>query len=228
MLRRCKYCGKQYAGDPSGSCCPACAAAQRKTSLRDRACVLCGTTFSGGPSALYCPDCRRDRQREADRRQKRNGARRPLGSMDRCRVCEAPYTVSGSNQKYCPACAADAIRAVDRAASLQWSAAHTTPAQRQEERRAAAVPIPCVVCGKLFPPTNAAQTCSTACSAVLKKRRQAQWELEHRAERNQRRRDRRAAKVRSLSPEACAAYRAEVNARARENYAKRKKEAHHD
>ena len=48
MKRICKYCGKEYDGDPGSSCCPDCAAAQRATTLRPRTCRQCGVTFDGG------------------------------------------------------------------------------------------------------------------------------------------------------------------------------------
>ena len=70
VKRICKYCGQEYDGDPGGSCCPICAASQRKTTLRPRFCRTCGVTFIGGPRAWYCPSCRKERQREQKQKQR--------------------------------------------------------------------------------------------------------------------------------------------------------------
>lgn len=225
MRRLCKYCGVEYDGDPGGSCCPACAAAQRQTSLRERICTACGIHFNGGPSARYCPDCRIERRRKRDREFKQRRAAgnvRRLGSTSFCEVCGQPYTVTGGSQRYCPACAPEAIRAKDNAKSREWNAAHTTPEQRRAERQAASAPIPCAVCGRLFVPTDASLTCSTDCTTALRKQRHAQWEREHREVRNKDQRDRLAAKAKAMTPAEYAAYREKINARARENYKKRK------
>ena len=54
----------------------------------------------GGPRAFYCPNCRRIRQREANERaRKRGGATRPIGSIDKCKLCGAEYVVNSGRQK---------------------------------------------------------------------------------------------------------------------------------
>lgn len=225
MRRLCKYCGAEYDGDPGGSCCPACAAAQRKTSLRERVCTVCGVRFQGGPSARYCPDCRVERRRQTDKAAKQRraaGKSRKIGSTSICEVCGKPYIVTGGLQKYCPACAPEAIRQADNAASRRWNAAHTTPEQRRQERQSAAVPIPCAVCGTLFVPKDSALTCSAACSTVLHKRRMAQWERSHREERNEYHAARAKAQTDGMTPEEYRSYRDKINANAREAYRKRK------
>ena len=193
MLRICKYCGKQYEGDPSGSCCPECAAAQRVTTIRDRICRTCGAIFPGGPHAWYCPSCRAERTRKANREHKaraRANKVRKLGSTDYCVVCGKPYVVNGGLQHYCPDCAPDAVRALDREASKAWNQENTTAAQRKEIRKAARAEIPCAICGKMFIPHNAAITCSKECSRVLQAKSAAEFERRHREERNQYHRDR--------------------------------------
>lgn len=170
MIRICKYCGARYDGDPGGSCCPPCAAAQRSTTLRDRTCRSCGTVFPGGPRAWYCPDCRRERRKESDRRHRQTGTARKLGSTDLCTVCGKPYTVASGRQRYCPDCAGAAVREIDRAQSRAWNREHTTPEQRRAERQSAAAEIPCAVCGKPFVPHDASITCSPACSEELQRR----------------------------------------------------------
>lgn len=189
MRRVCKYCGAEYDGDPGGSCCPDCAAAQRSTTLRPRTCRQCGVIFDGGPRAWYCPDCRRERRKEADRRHRRNGTARPLGSTDLCEVCGRPYTVESGRQRYCKACAEAAIRAVDNAQSRAWQRDNTTPEARRAERKAAAATIQCVICGKGFVPHTVAKTCSPACAAELRRRKAAAWEAAHKEARSAYRRE---------------------------------------
>ena len=189
MKRICKYCGAEYDGDPNVSCCPSCAEQRRKTTLATRVCRQCGVSFPGGPRAWYCPDCRAERQREADRRVKRNGPRRKLGSTDYCVVCGKPYVVESGLQKYCPDCAEEAVREIDRAQSREWNRKNTTPEQRRKERQDGTAFIPCAVCGKLFQPDTRTVTCSPECREVFKKENAAAWEERRKEYRNQYRRN---------------------------------------
>jgi len=185
VKRICKYCGKTYDGDPGGSCCQACAAKQRATTLRPRKCKECSAVFLGGPRAWYCPTCREIRTKDANRRYKRKGARRKLGSTDYCIVCGNPYTVKSGRQKYCPECAPEAVRKIDNAQSREWNAKNTTPEKRKAERNESAAPINCLYCNKLFTPRGPALTCSQECSEALKKRNMSAWEAAHRKQRNE-------------------------------------------
>lgn len=194
MQRICKYCGAEYSGDPGSSACPACVTKIRSTTIRDCICRACGTTFQGGPRAWYCPICRAERRREADRRHKRTGTSRKLGSTDLCQICGQPYTVTGSLQKYCPSCAPEAVRAIDRQQSAAWQQANATPEQRRAERQAYTAPTICAVCGKPFVPDTVAHTCSPECQAAYAKIRAANWEREHRQQRTEYQRNLRAKK----------------------------------
>lgn len=222
MQRICKYCGCIYAGKPGSSACPDCVKNLRSTSLSVRVCKECGISFIGGPAAKYCPICRQQRKAIANRQCKRNGSKRPLGSIDLCEVCRQPYTVTGPRQKYCPDCADAAIRDNDRQKSREWNAANTTPGGRRQLRQAHAAEISCAVCGKPFVPHDTSITCSPACSVELHKQRTAAWEREHRSERNRYHYTRIKAAESAMSPEDYQAHRAKINARARENYRKRK------
>lgn len=222
MNRICKYCGKPYDGDPGSSCCPDCAAKIRSTTLRDRICRGCGCSFQGGPRAWYCPSCRAERKRESQRRFQRNGAVRKLGSIDLCVICGKPYVVEGGLQKYCKACAPDAVRAKDRAASLRWNRENTTPEERRETRQAASAAIPCKICGKLFIPADGSRTCSPECAAENRRRNHKSWEEKNKDVRNASHKDRLHRKVAAMTEEEYRQYRAQINARARENYRKRK------
>ena len=221
MRRICKYCGKEYDGDPGGSCCPDCAAARRVTSVRQRICTICGISFPGGPSARFCPNCRADRERERSRRYKRFGPARHRGDTDLCVRCGKPYTINSGAQRYCPDCAPVAYRELDRAQSRRWQDANTTPAKRRVIRQTASAEIACVICGKMYVPNTRSETCSPECLAEYKRRAAAAYEKTHRQERNEYRRTKTQEKLEAMTPEERAAYREKINTRARENYRKR-------
>lgn len=190
--------------------------------VKDRACRQCGATFLGGPRAWYCPSCRLERRREADRKYKAHGTSRPIGSIDLCVVCGKPYTVNSSRQKYCPVCAPDAVRDVDQAQSRAWNEQNATPEYRRALRDKAAISRKCVICGTEFRPKTPSITCSPECSQELKKRRAREYEAEHRAEINARKKQKNREKLDAMTPEERAAYREKVNASARANYRRRK------
>lgn len=221
MRRICKYCGREYEGDPSGSCCPACAAEQRRTSVRQRICQTCGATFQGGPAALYCPDCRTERKREQYRKFRQQGAHRKLGSTDFCVVCGKPYVVHGGQQHYCPDCRPIEYRRLDREASRRWNAENTTPDGRRAERQAASAPISCVICGKLFVPQTTTITCSPECRAEYRRRKAREYEQGHQDNRNEYHREMRRQLIARMTPEELQRWRADQNAKARERYRKR-------
>lgn len=225
MLRVCQSCGKTFEGSSSALKCPECALAVRATTIRERVCRQCGVKFLGGPRAWYCPDCRADRTKQHEleyKTRKKSGAVRKIGSTDLCVICGQAYTVESGVQKYCPNCAKEAVQAIDREQSREWSAANTTPEQRRERRKAAAAKIPCAVCGKLFVPSAPSTTCSVACSKELARRNQAKYEAAHRAERNAYHRDRRKKREAAMTPEELEEHSQAVQAKARENYKKRK------
>lgn len=229
MTRICQICGRIFDGDPAALKCPSCVKEAKSNTLRDRSCLACGKSFLGGPRAWYCPECRTERKKLQSRQfkaRKRAGAVRVLGSTDICSICGKPYIVTGGLQRYCPSCAPDAVRTIDREQSRAWNAAHTTPEQRKADRRAATAQIQCVICNKLFTPAPCranARTCSISCSQQLAAANQAKYEQTHRAARAAARRVNRKKREAEMSPIVYAAYRAEINRRARENYAKRKK-----
>lgn len=222
MKRICKYCGKAYDGDSGSSACPDCVSEQKRTTVRDRVCVTCGAAFQGGPAARYCQSCSAERKREQAARHRRDGTQRPLGSIDKCILCGGEYIVTGGRQKYCPACAAEAIRENDRRQSARWSAENTTPEMRRMVRKAASAGIRCVVCGKLFVPTDASITCSSECGRKRRSSSKTEWERANRDMLNAYQRERRRAKAESMGEEEYKSYREQINAKARENYWKRK------
>ena len=223
MLRICRKCGTEYEGDPGSSLCPSCVAADKKSTIRTRVCKQCGRKFPGGPRAWYCPECRAERKKEAGRRHRQKGTSRPIGSVDVCEICGKPYTVNSARQRYCPACAAEAVRAVDREQGRKWNRENVDVDARREQRHDATAELLCVICGKPYKPGNGTElTCSPECAAELRRRTSARWEKDHRADRTKYHAEREAAKLRAMTHEERRAYQDKLNARARENYARRK------
>lgn len=185
--RICQHCGKEFA---SRSCdnylCPDCSAAYHKqATLRTRICRQCGATFVGGPRAWYCPDCRAVRQAEASRRAKANGPQRPIGSIDKCKVCGAEYTVTGGRQRYCPSCKEAATRENIRRRSREYNAENREALrQKADNRRAASRAKVCIICGQPFESSTPRVTCSDACDQIRKKLRQAEADIRRGRKRN--------------------------------------------
>ena len=135
MRKICKYCGKPYDGGRDTSACKDCVKARRQTTLGQRLCKACGEVFVGGPRAWYCPKCRSERKRDQMAAYKRNGAARPLGSVDRCEACGHEYIVTGGLQRYCQDCAKDELKKIDRQQSKEWNAAHDYYRTKTLERK---------------------------------------------------------------------------------------------
>jgi uncharacterized Zn ribbon protein len=226
MQRTCLNCGKRFEGRNDATLCADCAAASKASRVvRKRICRTCGKEFDGGPRAWYCPECRAERQKAQSReykQRKRMGNVRNIGSEDICTICGKKYVVQGGLQKYCPECAAEAVKEIDRAQSRQWNRKNIDMDIKHAARELAAAERTCVVCGKSFVPHSSAITCSKECSKELARRNAAQYEKEHSKERNQRRNELLKQKEQAMSPEEYAEYRRKVNAKARENYQKRK------
>lgn len=221
MKKICKYCGAIYDGDPGSSACPDCVAARNRTTIATRICSICGAAFQAGPSSKFCPVCLAERKKEQAARRRRNGTARPLGSTDKCQACGAEYIVKSGRQKYCPACSAEEIRKNDRLQSRRWNADNLTPEARKAVRKAAAAPIACVVCGKLFVPASPSITCSPECSRINHDRNRASWEKANKEARNAYRNQLAKAKTEAMTPEELKEYREKINARWRKNYAAR-------
>lgn len=177
-LRNCKRCGKNYETDrPDTYLCPACSAvAKRETVVRDRICRQCGAVFPGGPRAWYCPTCRAERKRIAERRFRRTGPYRPLGSTDACKRCGGEYVVESGRQAYCKRCAEIAVRETVLAHKRVYTAKNSDSisAHKQAMRTGRNV---CLICGNVFDSDTATVTCSASCAAELRRRRQQEADL---------------------------------------------------
>lgn len=116
--RACQVCGKPFYGGSDCYYCPECARVKKlDTVIRIRTCKDCGIEFYGGPRARRCPDCAYKAAQETSRRHKKTGTARPLGSLDKCAICEKEYIIKSGRQKYC----SDICM---RKAILEWQREH--------------------------------------------------------------------------------------------------------
>lgn len=167
--RACQVCGRPFYGS-SADChyCPACARAKKlDTVVRIRTCQDCSTEFYGGPRARRCPDCAHKAQQETNRAHKKTGAKRPLGSTDKCAVCGKEYTVVSGRQKYC----SDVCR---RKGLLEWQREHkrgynkmTGQNIKKIDRRRQSQKI-CVYCMRAFTSNKPTNLCSDYCRSAQK------------------------------------------------------------
>lgn len=173
----CKNCGKIYLTDKQDStACPACAAEIKKDVLRAKVCAMCGKEFVGYPRSKYCAACRSIAQREANRRHRKNGTSRPIGSTDTCANCGKPYIVNSGRQRYCPDCAKVVVPQNVKAAKRESrkeraDEINAARAERRKDRRI------CAVCGKPFSAPTPTVTCGAECAAELKRQRQARADI---------------------------------------------------
>lgn len=172
---KCNNCGSIFLAEKEGVyLCPKCAdESRRKSVLRERVCTRCGTTYMGYPASKYCPDCRIEVERERNRKHKRNGSARKIGSIDLCEKCGKEYIITGGLQKYCPECAKEAVQEKIRARKRKYMESYNRdvrPVIRAERKENGTV---CVVCGKTFTTTTPTVTCSPECAKEQKRRLQA-------------------------------------------------------
>ena len=167
--RVCQLCGMPFYGGTDCHYCPACARAKKlDTVVRIRTCQDCNMEFFGGPRARRCPGCAiRARQKTAQERRK-NGTKRPLGSIDKCVICGKDYIVTSGRQKYC----SDACQ---RKGVLEWQREHkrgyhkiSGQDTKREERRKSQKKI-CVYCLCPFVSSTPTNLCSDYCRKEQKK-----------------------------------------------------------
>lgn len=166
--RVCQECGMSFYG--SGDCyyCPSCAKDKKlDTVVRIRTCQDCGAEFFGGPRARRCPDCAYKARQETNKRHKRDGTKRPLGSTDKCQWCGAEYVVTSGRQKYCPKCKYEATLAWQREHKRGYSKA-SGQEDKKKERRKQAKKV-CVYCLRTFKSSSPTNVCSDYCRGEQKK-----------------------------------------------------------
>lgn len=228
----CKQCGKELPKGRTRYCSDACAGAakasrKRVNSGRERGnqqmmwhttCISCGAEIYRPIKCVRCKDCQDAYDRRMDAEIKSTGPRRPLGSIDLCQRCGAEYTVESGMQKYCKACSAVATRDSIRAHKRAYAAARRADPEQGEAIRQAKRIVPqkrvCRRCGKAFEARTRADYCSDACRMEANREYQRAYADAHAEEKAARRREKEAELTREQ--------RDEINARARENYRKRK------
>lgn len=167
--RACQVCGKPFYGSVDSHYCPVCAKTKKlDTIVKIRTCQDCGVEFYGGPRARRCPDCAYKAQQETNKRHKKTGTKRSLGSVDKCVICGKEYIVVSSRQKYC----SDACQ---RKGVLEWQREHKRGYNKKSgqnvkkiERRKQAQKI-CIYCLRTFTSSSPTNLCSDYCRTEQKK-----------------------------------------------------------
>lgn len=165
----CQDCGKPFYGGKDCFYCPGCAKKKKSDTVkRIRVCQDCGVEFFGGPRSKRCPNCARLAKRERDRKNKKEGPKRPTGSMDVCAVCGKGYIVSSGRQKYCS-------EACQRKGVLEWQRKHKKGYSKEsgqdakkQGRRKDQKKI-CIYCLREFKSSTSTNTCSEYCRSEQKK-----------------------------------------------------------
>lgn len=165
----CQVCGKPFYGGNDNFYCPNCARDKKlDTVVKIRICQDCGVEFFGGPRAKRCPGCAYKAQQETNRRHKKRGTMRPLGSMDKCAVCGKEYTVVSGRQKYCS-------KICQRKSILEWQKQHKKNYHKisgqniKKQARRDTVKKICVYCLKPFESSTPTNLCSDYCRTEQKK-----------------------------------------------------------
>lgn len=176
-IRVCQECGNPFYGARDFHYCPACAKLKKLDSVvKIRTCQDCGTEFFGGPRARRCPDCAYRAAQETNRKHKKMGTKRPIGSTDKCVICGEEYVVNSGRQKYC----SDKCQ---RIGVLAWQREHkkdynkiTGQDVKKQDRREAQEKI-CVYCLKTFKTDSATNFCSDNCRREQKRLQYCQADI---------------------------------------------------
>lgn len=230
--RICAHCGMELPKGRTRYCCDSCARAakagrKRVNSGKPRGnqqmmwhttCISCGAEIYRPIKCVRCKDCQDAYDRRRDAEIKSTGPRRQLGSIDLCQRCGAEYTVESGMQKYCKACSASATRDSIRAHKRAYAAERRADPDQAEAIRQAKRILPsqrtCKRCGKAFEARTRADYCSDVCRKEAYREYQHQYSMAHAAQK--------AARLRKKAADMTREQRNEINARARENYRRRK------
>lgn len=168
--RTCQVCGTPFYGSDDHYYCPECARAKKlDTVVKIRTCQDCGVEFYGGPRARRCPDCAYKAKQETSRQHKKLGAKRPLGSIDKCPICGKEYIVVSGRQKYCPAasCQRKGILEWQREHKRGYNKASGQYAKKMERRKQ--VKKICAYCLQEFVSNTSTNLCSEYCKKEQQK-----------------------------------------------------------
>lgn len=185
-------------------------------------CPDCGKIVTRPTKCTRCEECQDAANRLHNAIYRRSGARRPLGSTDKCARCGKEYIVFGGKQKYCPACkesaTAEAIREQRRASMEEKRNNAVTGNIIRERKRVVPKEKICKYCKKTFSVVGNGEYCSEECRLAAKK----EYLKEYDKARAEQKRAAQKARYESMTSE----QREEANRRARENYRKRKSKEH--
>lgn len=181
------------------------------------ACPDCGKIVTRPTKCTRCEECQDAANRLHNAIYRRSGARRPLGSTDKCARCGKEYIVFGGKQKYCPACkesaTAEAIREQRRAAMTEKRNDAVAGSIIRERKRVVPKDKICKYCKKTFSCIGNGEYCSEECRIAAKK----EYLKEYDKARAEQKRAAQKARYEAMTAE----QREEANRKARENYAKR-------
>lgn len=175
--RACLVCGKPFYGSKDCHYCPVCARDKKlDTVVKIRTCQDCGVEFYGGPRARRCSDCAYKAQQETSRRHTKTGAKRPLGSIDKCIICGKEYIVRSGRQKYCS-------EDCQRIGVLEWQRQHKRGygkasgqiIKKQIKRKQ--IKKICVYCLRTFTSDIPTNTCSDYCRQEHRKLLQCEADI---------------------------------------------------
>ena len=229
----CMVCGAPLSGRKQLYCSAKCRDDAKRERLRQsykpagnpglyrtKTCPDCGMEFVGHIKSYRCRECQQVANRKADVEAKRRqaaGKTRALGSIDICQRCGAPYTVEGGRQKYCPDCATAADREYHAKRMQEIYEARPDLKQARAVRRAMQTSMrECVVCGNAFGTKAFALTCSPECRSLHRQAYMTKYDAA--------RKDQHLAYNRARWEKLTLEEKAEINRKAREAYARRKKQ----
>lgn len=160
--RSCQACGNPFYGAKDCFYCTECAKSKKSdTAIRIRTCQDCGIEFPGGPRARRCPECAYKARQERERGYRKNGTRRPLGSIDKCTICGKEYVVTSGRQQYCPDCRREGVLAWQREHKKGYARESGQDAKKMERR--GQVRKVCVYCMREFTSDRPTNVCSEYC-----------------------------------------------------------------
>lgn len=183
-MRACQECGKPFYGSGDYYYCPECAKKKRlDTVIKIRICQDCGVEFYGGPRAKRCPGCAYKAQQETNRRHKKVGTKRSIGSVDKCVICGQEYTVTSGRQKYCSdVCMQIGVKAWQKEQKRGYNK-KTGQEEKKQEHREAQEKI-CVYCLRPFKSNTSTNLCSDYCRSKQVKIRQCESDIRRGQKRN--------------------------------------------
>ena len=145
-----------------------------KMSYLNKSCTMCGRLFKGGPRSFYCPSCRIIRERERAEKYRKNGYSRPLGSIDKCKLCGKDYIVNSGLQQYCKNCQRPHALEHDRKSGLKYYHANRFTINPIRNVRRRKWPTTCKVCGNPLHKTGTLYCCNQ-CRIVGHRLRYKKW-----------------------------------------------------